>query len=183
MKTSAIVATLFIASTTLAQNGDSCSGSVFNNYCCENGSFSGPVISSFLGSFSTRDASRSSLFASRDSSLSAAQSSLEASLSSAQASREASITSAVNGAVITARAVLRGRAVTTEVEPGLTCVGDGVSMVDGGELGTSTGPSATESTATGVGAGTASTSTAGAAFVTQAPALIMGAAAFAYAAM
>lgn len=218
MKTSAILATLFAASTTLAQNGITCNGDIFNSYCCEGGSFSGPVVSSFLGSFSTRDASRSSAFASRDASRSAAQSSREASLSSAEASREASlssiqasVTSAVSGAVITARAVLHGRAVTTEVQPGLTCIGDAVSSFPGdgaitsdftttfGSGGTETA-TATDSTATGATAGTClscgiflssansrkgttSSSTAGAAFMTQAPALMMGAAAFAYAAM
>ncbi|KAK0124067.1 hypothetical protein ONS95_009053 [Cadophora gregata] len=51
MKTSMFLATLFAANTALAQGGITCNGDIFNNYCCEGGSFSGPVVSSFLGSF------------------------------------------------------------------------------------------------------------------------------------
>jgi len=37
----------------------------------------------------------------------------------------------MSGAMITARAVLHGRPITTEVESGLTCIGNAVSTLSG----------------------------------------------------
>ncbi|PMD38051.1 hypothetical protein L207DRAFT_598634 [Hyaloscypha variabilis F] len=166
----------------LAQDGLDC----FNNICCINGAFSGPVISSFSASFSASfsslDASRSASEASRGaaltSSLAAAAASRSASEESVQSSLAVKFSTQDAAAMVTPRAVFR-RAITTEVSPGLTCIGDAVSTESGYSATT------TEASGSAMGAGATSptsSSTAGAAVMTQAPILAVGAAAalFAY---
>ncbi|KAN0094060.1 hypothetical protein V8E51_017244 [Hyaloscypha variabilis] len=181
-------ATLLLAllpTLSLAQDGLDC----FNNICCINGAFSGPVISSFSASFSSLDASLSSHDASRSASEASSDAALTSSLAAAAASRSASEESVHSSlavkfgtqdaeALITPRAVFK-RAITTEVSPGLTCIGDAVSTESGYSATT------TEASGSAMGAGatsSTSSSTAGAAVMTQAPILAVGAAAalFAY---
>jgi hypothetical protein len=126
MKTATILfAPLLLASSVISQSVQ-CNGNVFDNYCCSNGAFSGPVYSSFQQSFSNRGSSMSESFSSRDASRSASQASVQASLSS----KFSTMTGAADS-MITARAELVGRAITTEVTPGLTCIGDSVSTLPG----------------------------------------------------
>ncbi|KAE9368359.1 hypothetical protein N431DRAFT_547378 [Stipitochalara longipes BDJ] len=168
----------FLPTLSLAQEGLDC----FNNICCINGQFSGPVISTFSASFSSRDSSMSASEASRGaaltSSLSAAAPSRSASQDSVRSSLSVQFSTQGAAALMTPRAVVK-RAITTEVSPGLTCIGDAVST----ESGYSATTTESGGSATGAGAtSTTSSSHAGAAMMTQAPILAVGAAAalFAY---
>ncbi|CZR54889.1 uncharacterized protein PAC_04773 [Phialocephala subalpina] len=160
--------TLLIAALATQALAISCDGEVFDNYCCESGTFIGPVITSFSSSISSELASISSSLAAESSSEEALQSSLQASLSS-KFSNSGTRTEAGAAAQITAkpRMAVEKRAVTTEVSSGLTCVGSTAFAVDFGTTDSS-----------------GSTTTGAAAFITQAPMLMAGAAAaFAYGAM
>jgi hypothetical protein len=134
----------------LAQDSLDC----FNNICCINGAFSGPVISSFSASFSasfsSRDASRSASEASRGaaltSSLAAAAASRSASQESVQSSLAVKFSTQDAEALVTPRAVFK-RAITTEVSPGLTCIGDAVTTESGYSVTT------TEASGSAMGAG------------------------------
>ncbi|KAF8854553.1 hypothetical protein BDZ45DRAFT_805700 [Acephala macrosclerotiorum] len=131
----------------------SCEGEVFDNYCCESGTFIGPVVSAFSSSMSSLDASLSSLdssLAAAATSQEAAENSLEASLDS-QFSNSGTRTGAGAAAMVTTppKMMMGKRTITSEVSSGLTCVGSSVFSVD---------------------------FSGGGAFVTQAP-MLMGAAA------
>ena len=116
--TSTLLLLTSLLSTASAQG---CTGAVYNTYCCVNGRFSGPVISSV-------------------------RSSVDDIVSSArdEASSIVATATEISGrdvALITAAPVMK-RAITTEVMEGLTCVGDelrefgqggGSSTITGGE--------------------------------------------------
>ncbi|TVY83729.1 hypothetical protein LSUE1_G001681 [Lachnellula suecica] len=196
MKASTIIlAPIILAAGALAQGEGSftCLGDIFDDVCCENGLFSGPVYQSFEQSLfsagGARTSSLSSAGAARSSSLSDAASSRSASQDSLRASVSSDFafpTNGAEGAMVTARAVLAGRAITTEVKPGLTCIGDGVSSQSAGTT-INTGGSGTSmasSMATAAGSAATSMTSNPAPMMTQAPMLLAGVAvAMAYGAM
>ncbi|CAG8978528.1 hypothetical protein HYALB_00010072 [Hymenoscyphus albidus] len=148
------------AQTTIINN--TCSGSIFNNICCINGQFTGPALSTFLSSFATRE---SSLDASLSSQLATLASlSLPAPLATDDIQGGRNAQRGSGSATVTARAVLEKRVITTEVSPGLTCVGDEVRTLGGrvNGSGTTVEGSVLPTPVNGVGAGSTSTSAAGA---------------------
>jgi hypothetical protein len=121
-----------------------CDGDTFNNFCCVNGHFSGPVVSSLSSSLSTAEASRGASQSAFQSSLSSSLSAAAASRSREQVSEQASRSSQLatigvrtatefDAPAVTARAILK-RTITTEVSPGLTCIGDSVIAESGADI-------------------------------------------------
>jgi len=140
---------------------DSCNGDIFNNYCCVNGQFSG-VRHSFIYSYFAfasplRSASISYSFLNKIrkyiyflplrhqkkltpsqpvvQSLNSNLSNMQSSLSQIAPNIQKSLSSELAGIptpTITKRAELAKRTITSEVSPGLTCIGDSVSSSGSG---------------------------------------------------